>query len=188
MYSGDNICITYTHTGTIRNDTIDGEPLYTVPVYTTEGVRENLCFQVYGRSNKTFNLVSDTCVNVNAYYTPLVNAKGNVISQVSVRAVDDTGRCLDIHVMAEGCRAFVDSIEITDRFVGSGVSVKTLPKRVRIAAHNCENVMLVMWALCETRADGQDTIQFVISRGLNLRQTSHGLLGELLLYCVITLF
>ena len=43
---------------------------------------------------------------------------------------------------------------------------------------NCENVMLVMWVICENRND-QDMIKFVIARGVNLRASSHGLLGKL---------
>ena len=44
-------------------------------------------------------------------------------------------------------------------------------RRVRILAPNCENVMLVMWVICESRND-QDMIKFAIARGVNLRASS----------------
>ena len=55
-------------TGVVRNDSVIGDPLFTVPVHTENGERRTLCFEVHGESNRTFNLISDTCLNVNAHY------------------------------------------------------------------------------------------------------------------------
>ena len=51
-------------------------------------------------------------------------------------------------------------------------------RRVRISVPNCENVQLVMWIVCE-EVRGEGMLRFIITRGVNLRPTSHGLLGKL---------
>ena len=71
--------------------------------------------------------------------------------------------------------------------------MRKYPSRVRIAVPNCNSAMgLVMWVFCQTQTfwstsdinpDGTevtfegDAIRFVIARGLNLQETSHGILG-----------
>ena len=145
----------------------------------------NLCYEVRGRANTTFNLVSDTCVSVNAYYSSMSNpADGNLISQIGVRAKGISKQCYNIHVARHNCVASMSStssdledfVQIGDLFSSDGISVRRYPDRVRIAVPNCENVQLVMWVICERR-NNQDSIKFVIARGINLRQTSHGLIG-----------
>ena len=171
--------------GTIRNDTVIGDPLYAAPVYSEDGKEYSLCYEVFGRANSTFNLVSDTCVNVNARYAPMDNPEeGNIIRAVGVRAkgLSDSS-CHNIRVDLEGCSATIEtpdgnsqSLASMERFQSDGISVRKYPNRVRISAPNCENVMLVMWVICENR-NNQDMIKFVIARGVNLRPSSHGLLG-----------
>ena len=70
-----------------------------------------------------------------------------------------------------------------------GINVKHYPRsrRVRISVPNCADTMLVMWVFCK---DGQvedpvtweffdvSFIRFVVMRGLNLGETSHGLIGK----------
>ena len=110
---------------------------------------------------------------------------GNIIRAVGVRARGlSANSCHNIRVDLEGCSATVEtpsgdsqSLASMERFEQDGISVRKYPRRVRISAPNCENVMLVMWVVCETRND-QDMIRFVIARGVNLRASSHGLLGR----------
>ena len=172
--------------GTIRNDTVIGDPLYAAPVYSEDGKKYNLCYEVYGRTNSTFNLVSDTCVSVNAHYGPMRNhTEGNIINSIGVRAkglADNS--CHNIRVDLTGCSATVQtssgesySPASMESFEQDGISVRKYPRRVRISTPNCENVMLVMWVICETR-DNEDMIKFVIARGVNFRASSHGLLGN----------
>ena len=140
---------------------------------------------MYGRTNSIFNLVSDTCVSVNAHYGPMRNhTEGNIINSIGVRAkglADNS--CHNIRVDLTGCSATVQtssgeshSLASMESFEQDGISVRKYPRRVRISTPNCENVMLVMWVICETRND-EDMIKFVIARGVNLRASSHGLLG-----------
>ena len=66
---------------------------------------------MFGRANSTLNLVSDTCVNVNALYGPMDNPEdGNIIRAVGVRArgLSDSS-CHNIRVDLEGCSATVET-------------------------------------------------------------------------------
>ena len=42
---------------------------------------------------------------------------------------------------------------------------------------NCDSEQLVMWILCEN-INGQKMTDFVVSRGINFSQSSHGLVGK----------
>ena len=174
--------------GIVRNDTVipfGCSVVYAVPVYSEDGREYSLCYEVFGRANSTLNLISDTCVNVNARYGPLDNPwEGNIIRAVGVRArgLSDNS-CHNIRVDLEGCSANIEtpdgnsqSLASMERFQSDGILVQKYPSRVRISAPNCENVMLVMWVICENK-NGHDSIKFVIARGLNLRPSSHGLIG-----------
>ena len=175
-------------TGTIRNDTVIGDPLYAVPVYSEDGKEYSLCYEVFGHANATFNLVSDTCVSVNARYSPMNNPEeGNIISSIGVRAKGLADNlCHNIQVDLDGCSATIDSpgglttsLSNMESFQQDGISVRKYPRRVRVSVPNCENVMLVMWVICETQEtnQNQEMIKFVIARGVNLRASSHGLIG-----------
>ena len=174
----------------LRNDTVIGDPLYAVPLYSRDDKEYSLCYEVFGRTNSTFNLVSDNCVSVNAHYGPMNDPEeGNIIDKIGVRAVSasQSAYCQDISVELAGCSAYVhrsvdnSTIAVTEseRYEDDGISVRSFGNRVRIAVPNCDNVMLVMYVICE-KFQGQDMIKFVITRGLNLRPSSHGLIGILL--------
>lgn len=66
--------------------------------------------------------------------------------------------------------------------------------RVRVAVPNCAHISLVMWIICENSTlqsyDINDNpvtamvlmMKFVITRGLNLQERSHGLIGMILMH------
>ena len=132
------------------NDTIIGDPLYEVPVTVDgEGDKVSLCFEVQGRADQHFNLISDTCVSVNALYVPMINgAQGNVINTIGVLAEDNNGTCQEIEVDWTGCTVRVNG-------------------RVIPAMYNMDGIH-----------NEQPMIKFVTVRGFNLRPTSHGLIGK----------
>ena len=172
------------HSGIISNDSVILESLHTVRINTSlDDAPDILCYQVSGRANQAFNLVSDLCVNVNAYYSPMNRpVLGNIMSEIGVRAATDDNRCYNIRVARDQCQAFVqgpDSVEVLlgENMMIGGLSVRLYSDRVRISAPNCRQVTLVMWIICDTSGK-QDFLHFVISRGINLRPTSHGLLGK----------
>ena len=172
--------------GAIRNDTVIGDPLYSVALTKTNGGPDNLCYEVRGSTNQNYNLISDECVSVNALYQAMdIPEFGNIMGSIGVRAETNDGRCYSVRVEREGCRALasdgvMNPAEINSTFVAGGISVRRYPNRVRISAPNCDQVTLVMWVRCVTR-EGQDMLDFAVSRGANLRPTSHGLLGEIVL-------
>ena len=169
------------------NDTIIGDPLFTVP-FSKGG--DSLCYEVHGSPDQHYNLVSDVCTNVNAYYsnTTVMDSDGifqaNFIRAIGVRAVGSSGECYNIRAFEDvngSCSAMM--MGATDVFppgmsAFDGITVRRTRSRVRISVPNCENVNLVMWVTCEERS-GVRSLRFDISRGLNLRPTSHGLIGEL---------
>ena len=183
------------------NDTVIGDPLMTVPLNLQntsvipklgENSILNLCYEVHGEPDATFNLVSDECVSVNAHYTQVRPTETqNVIDAIYVRSVDNAGACRNIAVNLVGCAASVDGVDVT-RFMQDGVSVRRYTNRVRIAVPNCQDLDLVMWVFCESRtfwssqldSEGREItfdaemIRFIIARGFNLQETSHGILGE----------
>ena len=160
------------------NDTIIGDPLYEVPVIAEEdGNKVSLCYEVQGEANQHFNLISDSCVSVNALYSPMINASdGNIISKIGVLAEDNNGVCQQIEADLEGCTARVNG-SIVQMYNQDGVNVMRRTNRIRISVPNCGNVDLVMWVICEVR-NGQPMIKFVVARGFNLSPTSHGLIGK----------
>ena len=69
-----------------------------------------------------------------------------------------------------------------------GISIRVYPRRVRIAVPNCADSKLVMWVFCQNQTmddpfnQGQvlgpiQMIKYVVARGFNLQEFSHGLLG-----------
>ena len=178
------------------NDTLTGNPLMTVPIFSDPDVMEgdiitSLCYEVHGEADKFFNLVSDTCVSVNAHYSTAItnspNINLNIVDAIGVRAVTrTTNECVNIRVDLENCRVRVDSVEINGTYRRDRITVRRFPNRVRISVPNCDNTDLVMWLFCTSgRTEDPVTweyfefefIRFVIMRGLNLAEESHGLIG-----------
>ena len=190
-------------TGIAVNDTVIGDPLMTVPILVTDndlqalGVdRVSLCYEIHGRKDANYNLVTDQCATVNAHYTDITTYL-NVIDQIGVRAVDESGSCKNIQVDVDGCSASIDGTPITSLYSSQGIMVRPFSRRVRIAVPNCNELSLVMWVICETRTledpfggDASvtgDMIKFVVARGLNFgHRKAHGILGKYF-YCVAIL-
>ena len=137
-----------------------------------------------GRANRTFNLLSDTCVSVNAQYRAMDDpTAGNVVNRIGITAVDQDGTCRRIEASLEGCLATVDGttpVDIGSPFSDAGISVIRYENRVRISVPNCGigKHELVIWFICKTLEDGQPVSEFVVAKGVNLRPTSHGLIGK----------
>ena len=177
----------YVLPGRMYNDTVIGDPLFTVPYLTPPGQPgQKLCYEVHGQPNTHFNLVSDTCVSVNALYAGVTTVDGplNIISAIGIRAEDNAGNCQNIRVdldeecgVSVGMNGALTSVD-TLTYRRDGISIhRRKTDRVCVSVPNCENVQLNMWVICE-RGGPVDMIRFQIARGRNLRLTSHGLVGE----------
>ena len=160
------------------NDTIIGDPLYEVPVIIDEENNTvSLCYEVHGEPGEHFNLISDTCVSVNALYSSMMDpSDGNVISKIGVLAEDSNGVCQEIEADVDGCTARVNGT-VETMYNQNGIRVIRRTNRIRISVPNCERTELVMWVTCEIQGE-QSMIKFVVARGFNLRPTSHGLVGK----------
>ena len=107
---------------------------------------------------------------------------GNIISQVGVRTVGDSGQCYNIRVDLTGCVATVDGTPVANSYEMDNIQVQRTLNLVRISVPNCEDESnLIMDVTCSDNPEPM--IRFNIVRGLNLRPTSHGLLGNLQSVC-----
>eukprot|EP00731_Ephydatia_muelleri_P017037 Em0010g135a len=175
------------------NDSMIADPLFTVPlnVHSELFPALSLCYEIHGQPRQYYNLVSDTCTSVNARYNASLNGVGvNIIDDITVRAVDRAGQCVDIEVDVDcgvsvgGSRVQIYSLnEVYVRTYGNS--------SVRISVPNCNHQQLVMWILCQVRPI-EDPItgkkfsakmqKFVVTRGLSLGENSHGIIGRFVTY------
>lgn len=170
------------------NDTVIGDPLYEVPL--NEIPKDmfpevtSLCYEIHGEANKTYNLVSDGCVQVNANYSALGPSENdtNIISQIGVFAYDTAGGCINILVDVNDCIPVVNGIPYENTSYNmNGVTARRRNNRARIAVPNCDNEVtdnLVFWVVCQV-INGQRMIKFQVLRGNQLRPDAHGLIGNI---------
>ena len=167
------------------NDTIVGDPLYTVPLQGSnltdfpELVGVSLCYEFHGFSGKYYSVVSDACTAVNAHYAAGKNdPRLNVVSEIGVKTEGLNDTCHQIHVTVDQCQATVDGQPVSTMFSADGVLVMSQRNRVRVEVPNCATSrQLVMWVICEQR-NGEDMIRFIVARGRGLTPMSHGLVGK----------
>ena len=179
--------------GEAVNDSVIADPLYTVPMrtynLTDEFYKFPLCYEVHGKADRYFNLVSDDCTSVNAYYAAAEKmCGGNVIKQIGVVAEDNADQChrIQVDVSEDGeCITQIDGTSISSRYNRSNIMVIPGTKYVFIAVPNCQEQPLTMWVRCQkptircpiTEPFEQPMIKFVVSRGLERRSEAHGLIG-----------
>ena len=184
-------------TSILVNDTVIGDPLFTIPLLVSEEILQelkvpklSLCYEIHGETEEWFNLVTDQCTSVNAHYVAII-PNLNIIDKIGVRTVGEDGQCLNILVDVDECSASVNngSLNQLERFSFGGINVRRYSNRVRISTPNCNELTLVMWVISETRvlenpdefnssATG-DMIKFVVMRGLNTGHSrAHGLIGK----------
>lgn len=167
-----------------------GDPLFKVPVHIDQRLIDQnpalaeacLCYEVHGRDNSTFNLLSDVCTSVNAHYTAMANpVSGNIISAIGVVAIDRNGICHQIEANIDQCSATVDGtpLALEASYNNASITVIRYKNRVKIVVPNCGKVELILWFICKSV---HNTIisEFIIARGVNLRPTSHGLVGKII--------
>ena len=179
------------------NDTVIADPVYTVPLYVRDGNHSfapctPLCYEIHGQANRVFNLISDECTSVNAYYQSAHSADaGNVITSIGIVATDGVVRTtVSVNVTSEGeCFTVVDGDQALPpgEFTLGVASIRVDPGCVMITVPNCDRQGLMFWVRCRVRtlsfdhgrqSIDQEMIKFVVGRGLGLNQGSHGLIGE----------
>ena len=166
-----------------------GDPLFKIPIHFDQALIDQnpalaeacLCYEVHGRDNSTFNLLSDRCTSVNAQYTAMANpVAGNFISAIGVTAIDRDGVCHQIEASIDQCSVMVDGnpLDVGETFSNAGITVMRFQGRVKIVAPNCGRVEVVLWFICKAI---KNTVmsEFIIARGVTLQPTSHGLVGKI---------
>ena len=163
--------------------------MFTVPInarsdnFTPGSV--SLCYEIHGEDGQFFNLISDSCLSVNAHYSrPHLSIPVNVMDQIAVVATNNDGENVNISINHQ-CRAQVNGIDLA-YFNSSGVVLAVVgPSQVIVTAGNCNDEAVVMSVTCERSDIGNgdntlitDMLRFSVYRGLALRESSHGLLGE----------
>ena len=169
------------------NDTIIADPVYAIPLKIVNGNIPgsngdvSLCYEIHGSPDTWFNLISDTCLSVNAHYLEAEladNRIGHIVDRLGALIVSRTSQCRQAMVsMVEGVCSFTVDGSSVEMFDEDGVMVTKRRNRVRISAPNCDNQMVIIWAVCE-KFSGVDMMKIVVNRGFNLNPTSHGFIGE----------
>ena len=155
------------------NDSVIADPQFIVAIPGSEGY--SLCYKVHGAANHYFNLISDTCVSANAYYTAMSeDRRRNRMTKIGVRAASRGAGCVEVEVDYEGCVARVGGMEVNGAVTVGQVRVSRPRLNLwRVSAPNCQRLGLVMWISCRP-----NRLRFNVNRGSNLRPSSHGLLGQ----------
>ena len=150
-----------------------------------------LCYDVRGWANQAFNLISDTCVSVNALYSPKNNTSEAIITKIGVLAKDSEGRCVKIAVdLMDGCAATVNGEDVGKHYKTDGGKMYVYrlgDSRVRIIVPNCnKSDALAMWVHCQKKK-GRPMMPFDITQRTSLGSTSHGLVGMYSTSCSMVL-
>ena len=166
-------------------------PIKTDPDVQAGDVITSLCYEVHGAADKFFSLISDGCTAVNAHYAKAdiasPNIDLNVVDAIGVRAVGNDSECRNIRVGLSDCQATVNGVDISGTYRMGGITVREYNGRVRIAVPNCADNRLVMWVFCMDGITEDPVtwvnfpfrmIRFVVTRGLNLNEQSHGIIGK----------
>ena len=130
------------------NDTVIDGPKYSVPLWMDipnplDG--PSLCYEVIGSPNKAFNILSDTCTSINAYYSTIVKYS-KVISKIGIVAKDANGQCKNILVNVDRCAASIDNIEVVS-YQQNGIAIQKTGLNIKITVPNCGNPNLVSLGL-----------------------------------------
>lgn len=159
------------------NDSVVADPQFTVTL--PDGSGHSLCYEIHGDAGKYFNLISDTCLSVNAHFTAMSPIR-NRMSSIGIHAVpDDSSTCVDIQINYT-CSAVVGGNSTGDLTVIGGIRLRRHGNRWRVSVPNCERPSTVMWVTCM-----EQRLRFDVTRGSNLHPTSHGLLGKLCVHMVV---
>ena len=166
-------------------------PILTDPDIGPGDEIQSLCYEVHGENGTFFNLISDECTSVNAYYQEAFNSSSdasidlNMVTRIGVRARGNNS-CVDVQVDLD-CTVAVDGVVLFNSYASDGISVRKSGQRVRVSVPNCASSRLVMWVFCQTgQVPDPDNytitypvsfLRFVVTHGLNLSPESHGLIG-----------
>ena len=104
----------------------------------------SLCFEIHGAIGKMFNLIFDRGVSMNALYDAMNNSlNANIITSISVKAVDNQGQYVNIIVsVKDQCNPQINGMKALC-YDQSEIYVAKHMSQVRPSVPNCESEQLV---------------------------------------------
>ncbi|XP_065920074.1 uncharacterized protein [Dysidea avara] len=172
----------------ILTDTVifHDDPLYEVPVtHTSEGMdptTTSLCYQIHGESNNYYNLISDTCIQVNVFYAAFSTNSdaANYIKAIGILAHDSGGSCIKIELQTKRCKLTIDDSSLNGSYSQNKIEVVSTGKQsYEVNIPNCKATQgddLKFRMACQKVSDLK-VIQFSVIRGGGLRPSAHGIVS-----------
>ena len=138
-----------------------------------------LCYQVQGKSGKTFALVSDICLAINVEYKrQRGSTMRTLINRVGIIGIDDNSSCINLEVSASSCTVKLGGQPLMNNYNESGLVITLLSNGVTVHLPNCEFRSAEITVICNRfRYTNQEKLELILSRMFNFQPTSHGLLG-----------
>ncbi len=173
------------------DDLETGDPMYIVPLYTPseqEPHTYSLCYEIHGYPDQTYNFISDECTEVYGHYyettdpDPDVQRAFHGVDRIDVRAVNNLQQCVSISVVLENntCSTSVGESSLSGMYSEYGVSVRqAASSRTRISVPNCVDNSIIMYVMCNDLGTAAPYLELKVIRGLDLKESSHGIIGKL---------
>lgn len=176
--------------GLTGEDLETGDPMFVVPLYTPAEEKPHsysLCYEIHGYADATYNFVSDECTQVYGHYyettdpDPDSGRAFHGVDRIDITTVNNLQQCVSVSVSlaGNGCSTSVGGTLLGGEYSEYGVRVRQTGNRTRISAPNCADGSLVMYVMCQDLHTSVPYLEFRVIRGLNLRETSHGIIGKL---------
>ena len=173
--------------GLVGDDLETDETLFAVPLYTpfeSKAHSYSLCYEIHGKKDVTYNFISDECTQVTAHYRELPNPDPeytrplHLVDQINITTVNNRQQCVSISVTLENftCSTLVGGS--VGNYIQHGISVRQMADYTRVSVPNCADNRLIMNVICRTLTANVLYLELRVTRGLNLRETSHGIIGK----------
>ena len=175
-------------------DVVSGDPLFAVSISPKPGSSLEpplaLCYQVHGDRDARYNLLSTTRTSVNGLWRAATDSL-NLLAEVGVRTVSESGECHRVLVGLDDCKVTVDGEDFTSDGLllntsNGGVLVRRDDDRVvviRVPGGDGEGLTLEVE--CEMRKvfDGIEEVEIpmlllkIHRRSNPISGIAHGLIG-----------
>ena len=173
--------------GLLSDDLETGDPIFVVPLYTpfeSKAHSYSLCYEIHGKKDETYNFISDECTQVTAHYRevrnpfPDLSQPLHLVDQINITAVNNRQQCVSISMTLENitCSTLVGGS--VGNYIQHGISVRQMADYTRVSVPNCADNRLIMNVICRTLTANVLYLELRVTRGLNLRETSHGIIGK----------
>jgi collagen type VI alpha len=166
------------------DSSVQRDPVFAVPLNGPPDM-PMLCYEVYGAPNKSFNLISDKCISINAHYTERVvlarHRPLHLIDRFGFKIVSSiTNNCIDVlvEVTASGLlKTTLNGRVISNKLVVGDVHVTSTDQHFMFTSNNCANGLVAI-AVQRKSIHQVGYLEMQLESGKGLTTTSHGLIGQ----------